>query len=113
MVASAKVDCGRGIGLGLGHASGFGAALEKSAREAKTENEGGIEMKQFFLLLVAFLFCGLIAAQDEQNPYEIALERIRKAEASGATFLDLSRLGLTELPPEIGRLQSLTTLQLY
>jgi hypothetical protein len=38
------------------------------------------------------------------TPEEIALQRIRAAAEHGATELDLSRLGLTALPPEIGGL---------
>jgi Leucine-rich repeat (LRR) protein len=37
---------------------------------------------------------------------------IAKAKRKNATELDLSRQGLTELPPEIGLLTALTTLDL-
>lgn len=37
-----------------------------------------------------------------QSPEEIALQRIRQAADSRAKTLDLSNLGLTSLPPEIG-----------
>ena len=53
-----------------------------------------------------------IHAQDEPTPYDIALQRIREAAASGVTELRLSGLGLTELPPEIGQLISLQGLSL-
>ena len=38
------------------------------------------------------------------TPEEIALARIRDAAENGDTELDLSRLGLTALPPEISGL---------
>jgi internalin A len=44
------------------------------------------------------------------TPEETALARIRSAAETGATELDLSRLGLTVLPPEIGGLASLQNL---
>ncbi|MBI4760054.1 MAG: leucine-rich repeat domain-containing protein [Chloroflexi bacterium] len=43
---------------------------------------------------------------------ETALARIRQAAETGDTSLDLSRLGLTALPPEIGALTSLQELDL-
>ena len=46
------------------------------------------------------------------TPEEIALTRIRAASERGDTRLDLSRLGLTTLPPEIGQLTSLQSLDL-
>jgi len=46
------------------------------------------------------------------NPEEIALARICDATERGTTELDLSWLGLTALPPEIGQLTSLQTLDL-
>lgn len=48
--------------------------------------------------------------RDQSVPYDIALARIEAAEEVGATTLDLSNLGLTELPPEIGNLTQLTIL---
>ncbi len=47
-----------------------------------------------------------------QTPEEIALERIRQAADSGSKILKLSGLGLTALPPEIGQLQALISLDL-
>jgi small GTP-binding protein len=47
-----------------------------------------------------------------QTPEETALDRIRQAADSGAESLDLSNLGLTSLPPEIGQLNNLTMLVL-
>src|SRR4051812_15171688 len=43
-------------------------------------------------------------AKQERTAAEIALERIEKARRTGARELDLSELGLTTLPPEIGSL---------
>jgi hypothetical protein len=85
-------------------------------------------------LSLALLFClwlaGLVTAQENQSPYDIALERIRyesgvrddrggiaiSGTMGGTTesreTLDLSGLGLTELPPEIGILANLEELNL-
>ena len=63
--------------------------------------------KLAFLLCLLGLVSGISIAQ-EQTPYDIALERILEAEASGATYLSLSYLGLPELPSEIGNLPNLT-----
>ena len=46
------------------------------------------------------------------TPYQTALDRIRQAADSGAESLDLSRLRLTSLPPEIGKLTHLIELNL-
>ena len=43
---------------------------------------------------------------------ELALERIRAAAASGSKGLDLSGIGLTELPDELWELTQLTSLKL-
>jgi internalin A len=64
------------------------------------------------------LLCLMIAtpyhAQDDTpTPYEIALQRIEEAHKSGATDLNLSGLGLIELPPEIGYLSDLRYLYLH
>jgi Leucine-rich repeat (LRR) protein len=67
------------------------------------------------LLFLALLFCFTLpnlAQENEQTPYEIALQRINEAEANGETQLFLSGLGLTELPPEIGNLSNLQGLYL-
>ncbi len=48
-----------------------------------------------------------MAKKQDKSPEQIARERIAKAERDGATSLTLSVLGLTTLPPEIGRLTSL------
>jgi len=55
----------------------------------------------------------LYAQDDTPTPYEIALQRIEAARESNATQLDLSNLGLTELPPEIGHLSSLQALSMF
>jgi internalin A len=47
-----------------------------------------------------------------KTPEEIALDRIKEAERTSATTLVLSGLGLEVLPPEIGRLKSLKSLDL-
>lgn len=63
-------------------------------------------------LLFCLLFSGLILAQDDLSPYETALQRIEEAQTSGVVTLDLSRLGLDSLPPEIGQLVGLESLSL-
>ena len=71
-------------------------------------------MRVYLIILLCFVFTGLVSAQvDELTPYEVALERIAEAEESGATVLDLSNIGLTELPPEIGNLNNLEVLALW
>lgn len=70
---------------------------------------------QKFLIIICLLFivAGVSLAQDETpTPYDVALERILEAERTGAMLLDLTWLGLKELPPEIGNLSSLQTLAL-
>jgi Leucine-rich repeat (LRR) protein len=70
-------------------------------------------MRKLALLLVLLLFSlPSIAQEDEPTPYEIALQRIQEAEASRTIHLNLSELGLTELPPEIGNLAYLQDLLL-
>jgi internalin A len=67
------------------------------------------------IIILTILLClslPSLAQEESQTPYEIALQRIQEAEASGATVLGLSGLGLTELPPEIGNLSSLQDLSL-
>src|SRR5688572_27352583 len=68
--------------------------------------------KLFLLALLLCLTLPSLAQDNTLTPYEIALQRIEEAEASGATELDLSNLGLTELPPEIGNLTGLQSLAL-
>jgi leucine-rich repeat protein SHOC2 len=69
--------------------------------------------KTFLLLCLVLLITGHSFAQETQSPYEIALERIEAAEQDGASTLELNYLGLTEVPPEIGRLSNLQKLYLY
>lgn len=56
---------------------------------------------------------GLYEFDDPREAFEAAEERIREAQASGATDLNLSRLGLTEVPESLGRLGQLKILQLH
>jgi internalin A len=71
-------------------------------------------MRYYLLALCLVLFFAVpFYAQDELTPYENALQRIQEAAATGATELDLQRLRLTELPPEIGQLTNLESLNLY
>jgi internalin A len=70
-------------------------------------------MRFISTLFICLLLCGLISAQENQTPYEIALERIEEAEASGTKVLNLSNMNLAELPPEIGNLSVLEDLSLY
>jgi Leucine-rich repeat (LRR) protein len=70
-------------------------------------------MKKILFILGCLLISPLTLAQDDAlTPYEIALERILEAERTGATYLDLSGLQLTKLPPEIGNLTLITRLHL-
>lgn len=65
------------------------------------------------LLLVPVIGNGIILATDFMNAQkDDVYERIRVAEERESTFLDLSSLELTELPPEIGRLTRLIELDL-
>ncbi|MEO1255813.1 MAG: hypothetical protein AAFY41_13170 [Bacteroidota bacterium] len=68
---------------------------------------------RYWLIVVVLLLSGIIQTQAQDDPYQIALERITEAEETGATILYLSALGLTELPPEIGNLTNLQLLYLY
>ncbi len=47
------------------------------------------------------------------TPYQTAIDRIRQAADSRAETLDLSNLGLTSLPPEIGQLTNLKELNIF
>jgi internalin A len=71
-----------------------------------------MRLHHFFVLLLVCLFAVPAAAQ-EQTPYNIALQLIEEARVSGATELDLSDLGLTELPPELWQLNNLRWLNLF
>jgi internalin A len=55
----------------------------------------------------------LFESEKAEAAYRTAQERIAKAAREKATKLDLNRLGLTSVPPEIGQLVSLTTLELF
>src|SRR5688572_8494553 len=69
-------------------------------------------MRLFWILVLSLFVFGLAHAQDEREPYEIALERIERAQETGLSELILADLGLRELPPEIGRLVNLERLSL-
>ena len=63
-----------------------------------------------FLTVFVFLLMATSAAyaqETQASPYDIALARIEEAAQTDATTLDLSNLGLTALPPEIGLLTNL------
>ena len=71
--------------------------------------------RQWTVLLVIVTLVGgsfPMAQAQRRTPEERALERIEEAAATEATQLNLSRLGLTELPPQIGRLTHLQELSL-
>lgn len=70
-------------------------------------------MRYFILILSLILTSTSLISAQEQTPYDIALERILEAEASGATELDLSELGLTDLPPQVWSLTNLENLNLF
>src|SRR5438093_1390211 len=52
------------------------------------------------------------STSDSASAHVQAQRRIQQAAKNGKTFLDLSGLGLTSVPPEIGQLTQLTTLNL-
>jgi Leucine-rich repeat (LRR) protein len=74
---------------------------------------GNVPMRQVIKFLIVGLFVLLftlpLAAQDTSG-HEVALQRIEAARDSQATVLDLSGLGLTEIPAEIGQLTHLREL---
>src|SRR5688500_18243192 len=65
-------------------------------------------------LIVLLLWAMPMRAQDmtPDGGYQEALVRIEDARVHGMTELNLSGLGLTELPPEIGQLTRLSWLRL-
>jgi hypothetical protein len=71
-------------------------------------------MRRLFLsILFCLLLSGLVAAQDSSpSPNDIALQRIEEAKTAGAVILDLSYLGLTELPSEIANMETVQVLLL-
>lgn len=70
-------------------------------------------MRYVLLIIILGLFLLPAVAQEEGlTPYEIALYRIEQAQSSGQSWLNLSNLGLTEVPPEIGSLSKIQTLHL-
>jgi Leucine-rich repeat (LRR) protein len=70
-------------------------------------------MRRYWLILSLLLYMTIpLQAQDNPTPYDIALQRIQEAADSGATELQLSTLGLTEVPSEVWHLISLEGLYL-
>lgn len=68
-------------------------------------------------LLTVFVLLLLVtspafAQETQTSPYDTALARIEETAQSGADRLDLSDLGLTTLPPEIGQLTHLRSLDI-
>jgi hypothetical protein len=70
-------------------------------------------MNSLFLFACFLLLWTSRASAQEDTAYQTALQRIRDAQASGATVLDLSNLALGELPPEISNLANLRELYLH
>lgn len=69
--------------------------------------------RRILIVLILLLLTTITQAQTSTPiSYEIAQERIADAKKTGATTLDLSHVGLTELPTEIGELTELVTLDL-
>ena len=54
----------------------------------------------------------LVMLLEANKAYKFALESIKKAERENPTLLELSRIGLESLPPEIGKLTNLMMLDL-
>lgn len=70
-------------------------------------------MRFYLSLLCCLILTSLVNAQTGETPYEIALARIERAASTPQIIgLNLSRLGLTEIPPEIGSLSRLRWLTL-
>jgi internalin A len=69
-------------------------------------------MRWILLLLLLLCLTLPLHAQDNPTGYDIALQRIEEAAASGATELFLRRLRLTQLPPEVMQLNNLQVLNL-
>jgi Leucine-rich repeat (LRR) protein len=67
-------------------------------------------MRLFISLLIGLLLVTALAAQDDSM--EAARARIEAVRASGATSLDLVRLGLSDVPAEIATLEHLESLNI-
>jgi hypothetical protein len=68
----------------------------------------------WFMLMLLCLLPAVLYAQDEtQTPYDIALQRIEEEQQYGMKELNLSGLGLTEIPTELWQLTELEYLYLY
>jgi hypothetical protein len=61
-------------------------------------------LKVVIALYLFLIVSGFVTAQDNPTSYEIALARIEEARQTSSPNLDLSNLGLNDLPPEIGQL---------
>ncbi|MEM9951744.1 MAG: leucine-rich repeat domain-containing protein [Chloroflexota bacterium] len=69
-------------------------------------------MRYWFAIIVLIMTFGIASAQEDTDPYQIALARIEEARITGANELLLVWLDLEEIPPEIGSLQQLQVLSL-
>lgn len=70
-------------------------------------------MRQMLALLFILMWTFPLQAQFKSASYYEALRLIKVAELNGAIELDLSRMSLGELPPEIGLLSNLQHLNLW
>jgi internalin A len=71
-----------------------------------------ITMRHFLLLCLLLCLTIPLHAQDNPTPYDIALQRIQEAAVGNTTYLDLSGLGLTEVPREVWQLRDLQWLDM-
>src|SRR5689334_13431020 len=77
--------------------------------------EDGIMFQKWIvlLLIVALLTgCGHSKEQEDKSSEEVASDLIEETLQHGATELDLSEMGLSQLPPEIWQLTHLERLNL-
>ena len=65
-----------------------------------------------WIAVTLLLTSPVIAQEATPTSYDVALQRIQEAAANGSTELDLSSLGLADLPPELWQLQNLAELDL-
>jgi hypothetical protein len=64
------------------------------------------------IMILGLILLPAVAQEEGLTPYEIALYRIEQAQSSGQSWLNLSNLGLSEVPPEIGSLSKIQTIHL-